>query len=134
MLVASLVPFVISKIPHKHNEDGAPFWLVLKALNLCFASTVISTITVLNFSLAALLAVTLGLPLSLSGPARSKPLSTAKYTLYAFLALGWLLLYQETRQAIWQWEILSVWFAPFVCLIYTPLAIQAGMICILSSS
>lgn len=132
-LATSLVPFVISRVSDPRDEGSAPIWLVLKALNLCSASTVISTITVLNFSLAALLAVTLGLSLSLSGPSHSKLLSLTKYILYVFLALGWLFFYVETREAIWQWEILSVWFAPFVCLVYTPLLLQAGTVCILSS-
>ncbi|EKM82543.1 hypothetical protein AGABI1DRAFT_52781 [Agaricus bisporus var. burnettii JB137-S8] len=132
-LATSLVPFVISRVSDPRDEGSAPIWLVLKALNLCSASTVISTITVLNFSLAALLAVTLGLSLSFSGPSHSKLLSLTKYILYVFLALGWLFFYVETREAIWQWEILSVWFAPFVCLVYTPLLLQAGTVCILSS-
>ncbi|KAJ3574830.1 hypothetical protein NP233_g1495 [Leucocoprinus birnbaumii] len=128
------VPFALSQIPHPRDEITAPFWLVLKAFNLCFASTVISTITILNFSLAALLAVTLGFPLTLSGPSDSKLLSRLKCLFYVFLASAWLFLHQETREAIWNWEILSVWFAPFVCLIYTPLVLQAAIVCVLPCS
>ena len=43
---------------------------ILSALNLCLASTVISITTVLNFSLAAALAVILGLTLTLASPSR----------------------------------------------------------------
>ncbi|KAF5357896.1 hypothetical protein D9756_001418 [Leucocoprinus leucothites] len=128
-LATLTVPLALSQIPYPHDSKIAPFWLVLKAFNLCFASTVISIITVLNFSLAALLAVALGLPLTLSSPSTSKLLSWLKCLLYVFLASGWLFLYEETREAIWNWEILSVWFAPFVCLIYTPLVIQAAIVC-----
>jgi len=131
MLVILVVSFTLSQIPYPFDRDSAPFWLVLKALNLCFASTVISTITVLNFSLAALLAVTLGLPLTFSCSSTSKLRSRLKGLLYVFLASGWLFFYQETQRAIWNWEILSVWFAPFVCLIYMPLVIQAGIVCAL---
>lgn len=127
-----MAPFVISKMSYPHHQDVAPAWLVLKALNLCFASTVISTITVLNFSLAALLVVTLGLPLSLARPTSSTLLFWSKHIPYASLASGWLFLHQETRYAVWQWEVLSGWFAPFICLIYTPLVIQAGVVCILT--
>jgi len=131
MLVILVVSFTLSQIPYPLDRDSAPFWLVLKALNLCFASTVISIITVLNFSLAALLAVTLGLPLTFSCSSTSKLRSWLKGLLYVFLASGWLFFYQETQRAIWNWEILSVWFAPFVCLIYVPLVIQAGIVCAL---
>ncbi|KAF9454645.1 Gaa1-domain-containing protein [Macrolepiota fuliginosa MF-IS2] len=134
VLAVSLVPFVVPKIYYPFHQGVAPAWLLLKALNLCFASTVISTITVLNFSLAALLAVALGLPLLLAQPSKSTPLSWFKYILYTLLASGWLFLFQEVRDAIWQWEILSVWFAPFFCLVYTPLVIQAGIVCILPHS
>ncbi|KXN92216.1 Glycosylphosphatidylinositol anchor attachment 1 protein [Leucoagaricus sp. SymC.cos] len=134
VLVISMVPFALSQIPYSRGQNIAPFWLVLKTLNLCLASTVISTITILNFSLAALLAVTLGLPLSLSCPRASKPASWLKCLLYVLLASGWLFLYEETREAIWQWEVLSVWFAPFVCLVYTPLVIQASIVCVLPVS
>jgi len=131
MLVILVVSFTLSQIPYPLDRDSAPFWLVLKALNLCFASTVISIITVLNFSLAALLAVTLGLPLTFSCSSTSKLRSRLKGLLYVFLSSGWLFFYQETQRAIWNWEILSVWFAPFVCLIYVPLVIQAGIVCTL---
>jgi len=134
VIAVSVIPFVLSKIPYPRNQDAAPSWLVLKALNLCFASTVISTITLLNFSLAALLAVTLGLPLSLARPASSKHVSGIKYILYALLASGWLFLHTDVRDAVWQWEILSVWFGPFVCLMYFPLVIQAGIVCVSACS
>lgn len=131
MLAILVVSFTLSQIPYPLDQGAAPLWLVLKALNLCFASTVISTITVLNFSLAALLAVTLGLSLTFSSSSTSKLLSRLKGLLYISLASGWLFLHQETQGAIWNWEILSVWFAPFVCLIYMPLVMQAGIVCAL---
>jgi hypothetical protein len=51
-----------------NSVPTAPLYMPLKAINMCLASTLISVLSVLNFSLAALLAVTrrttiLGLPI-----------------------------------------------------------------------
>lgn len=111
----------------------APNYMILKSFNLCLASTVISITSVLNFSLAATLAVAMGLPLILSTPSRSATSRLAKFPLYAVLALGWLLFAPgEAAQALKNWEVLRVWFAPFVCIVYTPLVLQAGIVCLLS--
>ncbi|KAJ7172278.1 Gaa1-like protein [Mycena filopes] len=55
----------------------------------------------------------------------------AKFALYVGLALGWIAASEELRKALWDWEILGVWFAPFVCIVYTPLVLQAGLVCLL---
>ncbi|KAF4614468.1 hypothetical protein D9613_002688 [Agrocybe pediades] len=116
------------------RKDVARRATILKAFNLCFASTVISIITVLNFSLAALLAILLGVPLVMSSSSLQTelPIRMIKYTAYAFIGLGWLLFAQtQMAQAIWDWQILSVWFAPFVCIVYAPLVLQAGISCLI---
>ncbi|KAL1762285.1 Gaa1-like protein [Schizophyllum commune] len=125
--------------------------LVLKSLTLCFASTVISVTAVLNFSLAALFAIVLGVPLvlapandspsskspstSLSSPAtfttaRATPLRYAAFLAYTLLATGWLFLPQEVVRAVRDWEVYSVWFAPVVCVVYLPLMMQAAVACL----
>lgn len=101
--------------------------LVLKALNLCIASTLISVISVLNFSLALALSIALGIPLALSVP--SKP---ALFPLYLLLALGWLVALPEQAQvAMWNFQVLGVWFAPIVCIVYLPLVLQAAIVTLL---
>ena len=91
-----------------------------------------SVISVLNFSLAATLALALGLPLLLSSPSPSLGLRLAKYSVYTVLGLGWLLFMpSQLEDAVWNWEMLGVWFAPFVCIVYTPLVLQAGIVCLL---
>ncbi|GLB34825.1 putative gpi-anchor transamidase [Lyophyllum shimeji] len=125
-LTALFIPFAASQ------QNVSSLSLVLKAINLCFASTVISTTTVLNFSLAATLAVLLGIPLSIPSNSGPLPIRLAKYAGYTLLGLGWLLVGQEELlKAIWDWEILSAWFAPFVCFVYVPLVVQAGLVCLL---
>lgn len=125
--------------------------LVLKSLTLCFASTVISVTAVLNFSLAALFAIVLGVPLVLapakdshdsknpsplpSGPqtstaARAASLQYAASLAYTLLATGWLFLPQEVVRGVWDWEVYSVWFAPVVCVVYLPLMMQAAVACL----
>ena len=107
---------------------------MLKALNLCFTSAVISITAVLNFSLAAALAVFMGIPLTFASPSQQLATRIAKYTLYSILALGWLVFCpEETRKALWNWEVLRVWFAPFVCVVYVPLVLQSALVCWLPS-
>ncbi|KAF8892461.1 Gaa1-like protein [Infundibulicybe gibba] len=88
------------------KPNASSLAIVLKALNLCLASTVISITTVLNFSLAATTAATLAIPLSLSSSSSHRSIRGVKYFGYTFLALGWLVFGQEEMwQAIWNWEI-----------------------------
>ncbi|KAF8350571.1 Gaa1-domain-containing protein [Amanita rubescens] len=114
------------------NASSLP--LTLKSFNLCMASTAVSITAMLNFSLASTLALLLGIPLSISSP--SKPAASLtkrviRFVPYAVLALGWLFLATEVEQALWHWNFLSVWFAPFVCIVYMPLVLQAGLVCLL---
>ncbi|KAF7338129.1 hypothetical protein MVEN_02037700 [Mycena venus] len=120
-------------VPDQDGKTSAPVSQLLKALNLCFASTVISITTVVNFSLAMSLAILLGIPLSISSPSQSRPLRRAKFASYILLGLGWIFASEELQKALWDWEILRVWFAPFVCIVYTPLVLQAGLVCLLPS-
>jgi GPI-anchor transamidase subunit GAA1 len=114
------------------TTQTAPLSRVLNALNLCLASTVISITTVLNFSLAATLAAILGLSLSFASPPQRFLVGLGKYSAFVWLGFGWLLWApEETRKAIWHWEVLGVWFAPFVCIVYAPLVLQAGVACLL---
>jgi len=104
----------------------------LKALNLSVASTVISIITLLNFSLAASLTVLIGMPLVFSSPSSLLPVKLMKWAVYIILGLGWLLFAQKNMvEALWNWEVLTVWFAPFICIVYVPLLLQASITCLL---
>ncbi|KZT11326.1 Gaa1-domain-containing protein [Laetiporus sulphureus 93-53] len=114
------------------SSEVAPLICLLKSLNLCLASTVTSVISVLNFSLAATLAATLGLPLCYSSSSPDWRIRILKYAFHVLLALGWLLvMHDEVRRAIIDWELLRVWFAPFVCVVYVPLMLQAAIVCLL---
>jgi glycosylphosphatidylinositol transamidase len=128
---ASAIQLGALLVPSRDEKTTASVSQLLKALNLCFASTVISITTVVNFSLAMSLAILLGIPLSVSSTSRSLPLRLAKFVSYSGLALGWIFAQAELRKAIWDWEILGVWFAPFVCVVYTPLVMQAALVCLL---
>ncbi|KAJ7632813.1 Gaa1-like protein [Roridomyces roridus] len=130
-VVLSALPLSALLVHSRDTKTTAPISQLLKSLNLCFASTVISITTVVNFSLAMSLAILLGLPLSLSSPSQSLLPRLVKFAPYIALGLGWLLAHDELRNALWHWEILRVWFAPFVCIVYTPLVLQAGLVCLL---
>lgn len=121
-------------VPSARTNVRAPNYMILKTFNLCLASTVISITSVLNFSLAAGLALAMGLPLSFSSASSSTSEKAAKFAVYTVLSLGWLLFSPtEVALALRNWEVLGVWFAPFVCVVYTPLVLQAGIVCLLSS-
>ena len=132
-----VMAFSVVPIARQSSDDAkdSSLSLSLKSFNLCMASTVVSITAVLNFSLASTLALLLGIPLSISSPSRpATPLikRIAKYIPYAILALGWQFLAPaEVEQALWHWTFLSVWFAPFVCIVYVPLVLQAGLVCLL---
>ena len=121
-----LCRFILQPAPASAN--AAPLPVLLKAINMCLASTLISVTSVLNFSLAALLAITLGVPLSFAAPSRSLPVCVMKCAVYATLAFGWLASSGEVTQAIWDWQVLGVWFCPLVCLVYVPFVLQAGIV------
>lgn len=136
-VLLSALPAISLSFPNG-NSDVAPFAVLLKSFNLCLASTVISITSLLNFSLAAMLAITLGIPLmhSSSPPLHSftKAMGLAKYVVYTLLAWGWLLfLPGEVKQAVWNWEVLGIWFAPFICIVYAPLVTQAAIVALRQS-
>ncbi|KAJ7063467.1 Gaa1-like protein [Mycena amicta] len=111
-ILLSTSSFLHGTLLHRPDpQTTAPMSALLKALNLCFASTVISITTVVNFSLAMTLAILLGIPLSVSSASSILPLRIAS--------------------ALWDWQVLGVWFAPFVCIVYTPLVLQAAIVCLL---
>ncbi|KAG8853525.1 Glycosyl phosphatidyl inositol protein transamidase complex subunit [Tulasnella sp. 330] len=117
----------------------APTYLVLKAFNLYITSIVISITSVLNFSLAASLAIVFGVPLALT-----KPKSIIGYVMMigltpmGLVALacrstsygveGTLALFART---VWEWEVLGVWFLPFACTVCLPIALQGAIVCLL---
>lgn len=137
LLALSPVPQALLAFIPSHPPETAPFSMLLQSFNLCLASTVISITSLLNFSLAATLAVTLGIPLIYSRISRPSRTSTsllgkfsrlAVYAAYWLLAWSWLLLPREVERAVWNWEVFGVWFAPFVCIVYAPLVMQAGLV------
>ncbi|KAJ3775407.1 Gaa1-domain-containing protein [Lentinula raphanica] len=131
-LAAYILPLALAKFaPQDDPQNAAPLSLVLKAFNLCLSSTVISIITVLNFSLAACLAIAFGIPLSIACSSSHKAMGMSKYTLYLILGFGWVLIGETRKQMVWDWNILGVWLLPFLCVVYYPLSLQAGLVCII---
>ncbi|TFK76331.1 Gaa1-domain-containing protein [Pluteus cervinus] len=129
----SLPPLITIFLPPPTVDEAttAPLSSLLKAFNLCIASTIISIISVLNFSMAASLAVFLGIPLSISSSSPNPLPRVFKYFSYALLGLGWLLFgSNEPKSAIRDWEMFGGWFAPFVCIVYAPLVFQAAIVCL----
>jgi glycosylphosphatidylinositol transamidase len=126
------MPLLLTGVPLRRDVDKAPAFLILKAANLCLSSTVISIITVLNFSLAATLTIFLAVPLTLASSSSTFSLRLVRYLSYSVLGLGWLpFARKEVLDAIWSWQVLSVWFGPFICIVYVPLVLQAGIVCLL---
>jgi glycosylphosphatidylinositol transamidase len=131
-LAISVIPLPSLLLTSPEPKTTAPIPILLQSLSLCFASTVVSITTVLNFSLAAFLAILLGVPLSFASPSGGIVAKLVKYAFVLFVALDWLLFSQaQMLKSIMDWEILGIWFAPFICLIYVPLLLQAGIVCLL---
>jgi glycosylphosphatidylinositol transamidase len=123
-----LAPLFINKTD-SDTRNTAPIWILLKSFNLCFASAVISATSVLNFSLAAVLAVLLGVPLSFSGPTDDILTSLTLKLAYTLLAVFWFTpAWNVMDQAVWDWEFLGGYFAPFICIIYVPIVWQAVIV------
>ena len=123
-----LAPRFIDKID-SDTRKTAPVWMLLRSFNLCFASTVISATSVLNFSLAAVLAVLLGVPLSFSGPTVDVLTSLTLKLAYTLLAVFWFTpAWNVMDQAAWDWEFLGGYFSPFICIIYVPIVWQAVIV------
>lgn len=131
-IVFAALPLMSIAIPPRPSNDTAPTSAVLKAANLCLASTVISIVTVLNFSLAATLTVLLTVPVILASSSPHFTWRLVRYSAYVTIGLGWLFAHKEVLNSIWSWQVLSVWFAPFICVVYVPLLLQAGIVCLLS--
>ena len=123
-----LAPRFIDKID-SNTTKNAPIWMLLRSFNLCFASAVISATSVLNFSLAAVLAFLLGIPLSFSGPTDDALTSVTLRLAYLLLAIFWFTpAWNVMDQAMWDWEVLGGYFAPFICIIYVPIVWQAAIV------
>ncbi|KAG1756647.1 Gaa1-like protein [Suillus paluster] len=130
----SMAPLALLLLLSTNAPEAAPTSVLLKSSNLCLASTVISILSLLNFSLAAVLAIIMGVPLATASPFSSAMTSRLRYAGYCVLAWGWLVLVPgEVESAIWNWEVLGVWFAPFICIVYAPLVMQAGIVCLQGS-
>lgn len=129
---AYTVPVISSRTIDTGRDEVAPLATVLKAFNLCIASVVTSGISILNFSLAAVLAVALGFPLCYSSKSSRSAARIIRYTFYSLLAFGWLFVPEQVRQAVADWELLGVWFAPFVCIVYVPLMLQGAVVTLLA--
>lgn len=129
----ALAPRFIDRIDSDTTKT-APIWMLLRSFNLCFASAVISATSVLNFSLAAVLAVLLGVPLTFSGPTDDALTSVTLRLAYLLLAIFWFTpAWNVMDQAVWDWEILGGTFAPFICIIYVPIVWQAVIVSALTN-
>lgn len=123
-----LAPRFIDRID-SNTTKNAPIWMLLRSFSLCFASAIISATSVLNFSLAAVLAVLLGVPLTFSGPTDDTLTSITLRLAYLLLAIFWFTpAWGVMDQAVWDWELLGGFFAPFICIIYVPIVWQAVIV------
>ncbi|KZT68147.1 Gaa1-like protein [Daedalea quercina L-15889] len=128
----AIAPLPTLLLPKKEVTNEAPLSVMLKSLNLCLTSTVISILSMLNFSLAAVIAFLAGVPLCYASYSTNVALRVLRYVVHIFLAFGWIVLLRgEVLKAISNWELLGVWFAPFVCVVYAPLVLQSAVVCLL---
>jgi glycosylphosphatidylinositol transamidase len=106
------------------SPNVRPIRSLLSSFNLCLVSTIITVVSLLNFSLAASIALRLGLPLTLSSSMGSSPVNDGLQSVAVVItAVGWLI--GETGTYMREWALYGNWFAPFIWTVYLPLALQA---------
>ncbi|EJD02421.1 Gaa1-like protein [Fomitiporia mediterranea MF3/22] len=113
--------------------DVTPPSEILQALTLCITSTLISVMSLLNFSLAALLCVVLILPLILFLPSSSdsRMYRDIKHMLLVIHSM-FVLAISVNSGSLWDWSVLGVWYAPFMSIVCVPILLQAAIVCALS--
>lgn len=109
----------------------APLGSVIRALNACIASTIISVTCVLNFSLALVTALSLGILLPLSSIGTSRGIKTAVSGIYILVSTIILLSLAHSSESLQHWHMYEVWFSPFLCIVIVPFLLQAAVVCIL---
>lgn len=110
------------------NTTSAPISTVLKAFNLFVASTFISVTSLLNFWLAALLCIVLGLPLTFLSASVSDGYVMKNVKSFLLVECA-LILYTcaVSSSTLWDWSILGVWFAPLISIVSVPILLQAAI-------
>ncbi|QRV85879.1 GPI transamidase component GAA1 [Ceratobasidium sp. AG-Ba] len=146
-IATALTPLYLVRLPRMNppaSQSVAPLHLVLKASNLCLAGTITALISLLNFSLAAVTVVLLGVPLSYLPPVKPSELrARVGFCLLQLLTpptLGLIVglfvdkpdLIRVGQVVIWDWKVLGVWTFPFAMIVYLPLIWQAQIACVLS--
>jgi glycosylphosphatidylinositol transamidase len=143
--ITALVPCLLACMPRLNPppQRTAPLYLVLKSFNLCLGGTITALLSLLNFSLAAVLVILLGAPLSYLPPTKSsRPRAATAFFLLQILTpftlvlgAGWFVDQAEVirvgRMVIWEWKVLGVWTLPFAMVVYLPLVWQAQVASIL---
>ncbi|CEL51826.1 GPI transamidase component gaa1 OS=Schizosaccharomyces pombe (strain 972 / ATCC 24843) GN=gaa1 PE=3 SV=1 [Rhizoctonia solani AG-1 IB] len=145
--ITALVPCAVTQIPRLNvpcSERSAPLSIVLKSFTLCLGGTITALLSLLNFSLAAVTVLLLGVPLSYLPPVKSSKLwSLGAGCLLVLLtppllalSFGYMNgqaeLVRAIRMSIWEWKVLGVWTLPFAMVVYLPLVWQALATCILA--
>lgn len=146
-VITVIIPYLVVFLPRANpvpSEKVAPLSIVLKSFTLCLCGTVTALLSLLNFSLAAVTVLLLGVPLSYIPPTRSSilraigayfllPLLTPPLIALAFIYFnGQTEVVRIGRMIIWEWKVLGVWTLPFAMVVYLPLVWQAQATCILA--
>lgn len=117
---------------------------VLGSLTLCIAGTMVCITSVLNFSLAASLALAFGFAFPFKAQRTSSGLllrilrhsylsmfSPMGIVCVASVLFGRDVVRGVIIQTLWNWNVLRVWTLPFICCVYTPLILQAQIAALL---
>ncbi|KAL5489781.1 GAA1 [Sanghuangporus weigelae] len=133
LVLSNICAWLSSRIESSESSpDVAPSSIVLPALILCFASTIVSVVSLLNFSLAALLCGVLILPLTALLPTSSDSRQARDAKHLVLVAHSMLVLtFCVNSSSLWDWSVLGVWFAPFMSIVCVPILLQAAIVCAL---
>lgn len=140
-----MVPIAIAYLVARTDLDAKRVQPVLSSLTLCITGTVVCVVSVLNFSLAAVLALAFGFALPFKARQHYTGLAS-KLLHYSLISLttptgiatitsfvfGWEVVHGFIVQVVWNWNALRVWTLPFISCVYLPLILQAGVAALLA--
>lgn len=140
-----MAPYIVAlAFRRSTNIDRRITSSVLTSFTLCIAGTVVCLVSVLNFSLAAILSIAFSFAL----PSRAPPTrgSFAKILQHSFIflftptSIAWLtslavgkdMVSRNIIQMVWEWKVFRIWTLPFIFCVYFPLLLQASIAVILA--
>ncbi|KAG2183197.1 hypothetical protein INT43_006192 [Umbelopsis isabellina] len=120
----------ISIVPNRQDDDFVENWRILKSLCLALTALVVASVSLINFSLGAVMGLVVVIPYSLIQPTAKfslKLLQTVMLTLlgpivtlYLAASLSGSHVAEIVTVLLTDYEVVDVWLLAFMCTAYWP--------------